>query len=228
MDSNKIIFPIPPQTNIRSTQGDRIIFRIPTDCRKLKGKKPCHLFRKTGECPHILSVGGRARKRRLERYNQYKVDVKALADSLGFKMPTCGWSVYFFFPIPKRWKKYKKEAMHGQLHLSKPDRDNCEKALQDSLSTLDERAAHLSGVGKYWIDPDKIENAALKAGYIEIYLNQEVYSPFGLPFIDQDQFNEAPKRKWVKKDTPDNRKIRKVVPLKLATENLFKKEDKIK
>lgn len=219
MNENRIILPITPQTHIRSTKGDKIIFRIPTECRKLKGKKPCVKFRKTGECPHILSPGGRQRKRRLEKYNQYKVDLLEAANKAGFKMPVAGWAWYFYIPMPSSWTKKKKETMLGQFHCQKPDLNNLEKAAEDSLTITDELVAQRSGSGKFWI-------GAGMPGYIEILINQPIYNPFSVTFIDQDAMKAAPKRKWVKKDTPDLRRNRKVKPLTL--ERFFQKEDKIK
>ena len=212
MTIDRIILPITPQTNVRSTQGDSILFRIPTDCRKLKGKKPCVKFRRTGECPHILSKGGRVRKKRLQRYNQYKVDLKTLADHFKFEMPFCGWSLYFYIPMPKRWSKKKREAMVGQLHLGKPDIDNMTKAFFDSLSVFDERVAQLSGLGKYWTNKP--------VGHIEILLNQPIYNPFNVTFIDQDMLKKEPKRRWVKKDTPDLISTRKPRPIKLIEDRI--------
>lgn len=230
MNDNKIIFPITPQTNIRSTQRDKIVFRIPEDCRKLKGKKPCVKFRKTGECPHILSKGGRLRKKRLERYNQYKVDIREMATKAGFTMPVSGWSIYFYFPIPSSWKPSKRKMFHGQLKLSEPDIDNHLKAFFDSLSITDETVAQLSGTGKFWVDTMDISDSGEKTyapGWIEILLNQEPYNPFNVTFIDQKTIAKAPKRKWVKREEGDPKK-RRAKPKPIKLDSRFLKEDKIR
>lgn len=221
MDQDRIILQITPQTWVRSTKGDKILFRIPEDCRKLKGKKPCHKFRKTGECPHILSKGGRTRKRRLERYNQYKVDLHELATKMRFEMPVCGWSLYFYIPMPKRWSNKKKILMAGQMHMKKPDESNLLKCFEDSLYLKDEVIAQMSGLGKFWVDQPQ--------GYIEVLLNQPIYNPLNVKFIDQEALKLAPKRKWVKKeDKPDlrRRKIQRIILV--PQEELFNREDKIK
>lgn len=230
MSADRIILPITPQTQIRSTQGDKILFRIPIDCRKLKGKKPCAAFRKTGECNHILSAGGRKRKKRLERYNQYKVDVLELTNKAGFKMPTCGWSVYFYFPIPSSWTLAKRKQFHGQMKHSRPDIDNPLKGIFDSLSITDEVIAQLSGLGKFWVDTMTITESGEKIvgpGWIEILLNQPIYNPFSVVMINQETINKAPKRRWTKRDAQDPLKRKsKVRPLKLDPKYL--KTDKIK
>ena len=41
------------------------------------------------------------------------------------------WTAWF--RMPKSWTKKKKQEMAGQLHRSKPDRDNIDKAVLDAL-----------------------------------------------------------------------------------------------
>ena len=60
----KYTFKITPQTNVRSTQGDRIYFRIQRDKLRPEGLK---------------------RLMRLERYNKYKIDLLALAKAMRFE-----------------------------------------------------------------------------------------------------------------------------------------------
>lgn len=244
-----IKIPITPQTHIRSTYGDRIIFRVPEDCphncglpRRSKNSEKVEvktmaatnpkLWKAIGGnewkqripkryirfgCPHMLSEEGLKRKRQLERYNQYKDAVKALCDQAGFKMPVAGWAVYFFIPIPKSYSAKKRAQLHGQHHLLKPDIDNLMKAMFDSLSVDDQKVAHLSGVGKFWIDAP--------VGYIEINGNTYLHNPFGVEFIDQIALKAAPKRNWVKKATEDKRKNRKKKALNIDPRFLT---DKIK
>lgn len=148
----------------------------------------CIDYLTAGECKHILQESGRRRRARINRYNQYKKDIKILCDQHGFNLQVCGWAVYFFFPMPVRWSKKKKARMRGQWKISKPDCDNLLKAICDSLGKRrgdhsdptrlpDEIVAGLSGIGKYWTDKEQ--------GYIEIFRNQPVYNPYNVEFIDQ-------------------------------------------
>lgn len=233
-EEDRIILPICPQTSIRSTQGAKIVFRIPEDCPKACGlprrnkNSPVIKVRNMAKnypdmwealggvnwkprkkkkeikygCPHCLSQESLSRKRRLERYNNYKDELRTLAKEAGFEMPVAGWSVYFYFPMPKSWSKKKKALLEGQLHLQKCDVDNILKGLMDSLVVTDENLAQLSGVGKFWIPEDE-------AGYIEILLNQPIYNPFNVEFINQEAIKLAPKRKWQRsrsKFTPPRKK----------------------
>jgi hypothetical protein len=58
---------------------------------------------------------------RLERYNNYKVELLAEAKSKRFEIPASGLCVTFFIPMPKTWSQKKKTAHHGLLMQSRPD-----------------------------------------------------------------------------------------------------------
>lgn len=134
----KIILNITPQTHVRATQGDSIFFRIPRE---------------------KLRPSGLSRLKRLERYNNYKIDLGAEAKSKGFLFPPVGASITFFVPVPPSWSKKKKKLYHGTFHQSKPDLDNLLKALMDSLMAEDKQIAHIE-LAKRWVD--------FETGWIEI------------------------------------------------------------
>jgi Holliday junction resolvase RusA-like endonuclease len=142
--SKKYILEITPQTHIRSTQGDRIYFRIPRE---------------------KLRPPGLRRLLRLERYNKYKIDVSALAKAQKLDFPHIGASIKFYLPVPKTWKKWKKEQHHLQYHTSRCDLDNMVKALFDSLMSEDKHIAHFEAA-KYWTNSE--------SGWIEITDNFKV------------------------------------------------------
>lgn len=137
----KLVFNITPQTNVRATQGDRILFRIPREKLKAPGLK---------------------RLLRLEKYNEYKLDIAEIARQKSFVMPEQGLHIVFYFPVPKTWKEYKKKEMHMKLHQSKPDVDNCLKAILDSLMNEDKHIADVRAT-KRWINQEE--------GYIEFITN---------------------------------------------------------
>lgn len=238
MDENKIILPITPQTNVRSTQGDRVGFWIPEDCPigcglpRRSAKQPLVDVKTMAQdypeliaafggeysprkkkkqirygCPHCITYEGLMKRRRLERYNQYKIDILTLAKQKGFEMPTSGWAWYFYIPIPVSVTAGKRRALHGQFHIKRPDLNNYEKAAEDGLSVHDETVAQRSGHGKFWVNTlylDEGGNKKIGPGWIEILLNQPVYNPFGVTFIDQDAMAKAAPRKYVltKKKAP--------------------------
>jgi Holliday junction resolvase RusA-like endonuclease len=134
----KIILEITPQTHVRATQGDRIFFRIPREKLRPSGLK---------------------RLLRLERYNEYKLSLSAIAKQKKFVFPNYGASIKFFIPVPKSWKKYQKEQMHMRFNMNRPDLDNLIKALKDSLLSEDKEIAHYEA-SKYWVNQEQ--------GWIEI------------------------------------------------------------
>jgi Holliday junction resolvase RusA-like endonuclease len=129
----KVVFNITPQTNVRATQGDRILFRIPRE---------------------KLRPAGFSRLLRLEKYNDYKVSLSALSKQHKFTIPEQGVHIIFYIPVPKTWKKYKKDEMHMKLHQSKPDIDNLVKAVFDSLFSEDKYIADFRAT-KRWVNKEE-------------------------------------------------------------------------
>lgn len=128
----KVVLRISPQTNVRATQGDRVFFKIPRD---------------------RLRPAGLKRLLRLERYNEYKISLAALAKEKKFVPPDQGGHLIFYIPVPKSWKKYKKEDMHMKLHQSKPDIDNLAKAFFDSIFSEDMHIADIR-LTKKWVNEE--------------------------------------------------------------------------
>jgi Holliday junction resolvase RusA-like endonuclease len=139
----RYVLKITPQTHVRATQGDRILFRIPESRRSEAGTK---------------------RVNRLIKYNDYKISLLALAKQQRFKMPDEGAIIRFFLPMPKSWRNPEREANVNRLHRKKPDLDNLLKAFLDSLFTEDKTISHLGEVSKYWVDSEQ--------GWIEVLTKQ--------------------------------------------------------
>ena len=94
------------------------------------------------------------------RYRAFCDAVRA-AWPAGIPYPAAGAHVTFWLPMPKSWSKRKRDAMRGQPHQQKPDRDNLEKALMDAMCEDD---AHVwdGRTTKRWAD----------TGYITITTNE--------------------------------------------------------
>lgn len=129
---------IRPQTNVRSVQGDRVFFMIPEEKLRPEGLK---------------------RKKRLQKYNQYKMELFDLANDKGFVIPDSGAHITFYIPIPKSIRKNKRPEMHLRPHRVKPDADNFHKAFQDALKKRDQTIWDYH-VTKVWIEHP--------TGYIQI------------------------------------------------------------
>lgn len=209
MSKDRIILNITPKAAIRVTQAMTILFNMPETCPydcglpKKSQKQPKVLVetmadefpdlwrvlggdgwqnrRKKKEmrygCPHSLTYENYMMKKRLERFNEYKKRLKELADEKQLVIPDSGFSIYYYLPEPKRWSKKKRIAMNGQLHKQLLDVDNLTKPIFDVLRPQDKGIAQISGVGKFWVNQE--------SGYIEILLNQKVYNPFSVKFLNK-------------------------------------------
>lgn len=173
----------------RKTKQWEEIVDEPTEGKIWIGDLGCELYNNTGYCKHTSSKYTRDKKRRANEYLKYRNKIKKLCAEAGFELQVSGVAIYYYHPIPTRWSKKKKLIMRGQLKLTKPDWDNMTKAIQDALGKKrgeisdrmpDERVAHLAGTGKYWC-----YDLEAKEGYIEILVNQPVYNPFNVMFINQ-------------------------------------------
>lgn len=65
------------------------------------------------------------------RYRAWTDKARAAAGKLTAGPQNVSWTAYF--AMPKSWLQSKKDKMRGGPHQQKPDRDNCDKALLDSL-----------------------------------------------------------------------------------------------
>lgn len=128
--SKKVVLFITPQTHVRATKGDSVFFRIPRD---------------------KLYPSGLKRLMRLEKYNEYKIDLLTEAKKNHFVLPPTGLHVSFFIPVPRTWSKKKKNAHHGMIHQSKPDIDNLTKAFLDSLVAEDKFIGNIT-ITKRWVN----------------------------------------------------------------------------
>lgn len=127
----KFVFKITPQTWVRVVSGDRIFFRIPRE----------KLFK-----------AGLQRLNRIERYNNYKIDILAEAKRQGFTLPFIGAGIIFNFPMPKKWSKKKRKLLHGSWHDKRPDLSNVLKAFEDALLLEDKEISYYTHLGKRWVD----------------------------------------------------------------------------
>ena len=101
-----------------------------------------------------MRPAGLKRLLRLERYNNYKISLSALAKQAKFNLPEQGAAITFFIPVPRSWSQKKKKLYHGTLHQAKPDLDNLLKAMLDSLLSEDKKIAHFGELCKVWVNLD--------------------------------------------------------------------------
>ena len=145
MPKKIIRFNITPQTNIRTVQSDRWFFRIPR---------------------HKLSKTGLQRLLRIERYNEYKLALRAMALKQHFDFPSQGVWIRFYIPCPRSWSEKKKKFYHGKLHMQRIDLDNFCKALFDGLFTEDKHIGHFTA-SKHWVN--------FETGWIEFEITDPIF-----------------------------------------------------
>lgn len=96
-----------------------------------------------------------ARRKAIQLYYAYcdelrlqaKLNHFTLMDDMGFE---------FHFTMPPSWSHQKRAKMIGHRMRSKPDWDNCIKALMDALCKNDEKISGCCGVRKIWGLENKI------------------------------------------------------------------------
>jgi len=142
-------FPIVPMAAMRATQNMSWIAAISEEDAAKEDAKwsqketalgtmwvKMKLDKKTGERREYArkSPPNYVRQRRhLIAHYENKRKIKAYAESIGFTMPEDCYMILIKFPMPKSWTKKKKSIMNGQRHKSRPDKDNCEKGIIDSI-----------------------------------------------------------------------------------------------
>ena len=86
----------------------------------------------------------------VKRYRRYSDAIKKAMKGVDLDDVYCvSWTCYL--PIPKSWSKKKKAAMAGAYHKQKPDRDNIDKGILDSLFK-DDSGVCAGVLRKYWDD----------------------------------------------------------------------------
>ncbi len=129
-------------------------------------------------------------RRYLLKYLEYKDNLKAHGEKVGFIMPQDAFFMWFFMPMPKTWTKKKKLAMAFKLHKNKKDTDNLSKAIKDALAprksnfvpggmpAMDDRVISSYANAKIYLPDSHVD----KVGVLIIEYNvNEFLNPF---FID--------------------------------------------
>ena len=151
----KFILNITPQTWVRVTANDSIFFRIPRD---------------------KLYPSGLKRLLRIEKHNEYKLNLLAEAKQKQFTIPPQGSGITFFMPCPKSWSGKKRKRYHGSLMQNRPDLKNLLSAFEDALCIEDKYIAHYSYLCKRWVD--------FPSGYIEISIEEPTFEAIDMPSIE--------------------------------------------
>lgn len=155
---------ITPQTHIRTTDNEKWMMAegITDEYLKQFGKKKYDERVLKGAKNPGTPNNYYNRKKVIQRYWEYKRSLKLLSDLE--KVELCGKCLWlkFFLPMPASWSKKKRNKMCFELHESRPDADNCAKAVFDALLKEDNIISDFR-VTKFWIDTK---------GFIEITVGE--------------------------------------------------------
>lgn len=170
---------IPPQTHIRTTDNEKWMMAegVTDEYLKQFGKKK-YDERVVKGAKHPGNPNSYYnRKQTIKRYWDYKRALKLLSDLEGVELIGSQLWIKLFFPMPASWSKKKRNKMCFELHTSRPDADNCGKAIFDALLKEDSIISDFR-VTKFWVDTK---------GFIEITVG-ELPPPIGyVKHIHQDK-----------------------------------------
>ena len=83
----------------------------------------------------------------VQRYYAFKDRLKLEVGSIDFDVKSLSWTAYI--AMPKSWSKKKRKEMELEPHRQKPDRDNIDKAILDSLFK-DDSGIYQGNIMKLW------------------------------------------------------------------------------
>lgn len=184
-------FPFEPQAAKRSVQTQHWLTSVSEEKAKEAEDKFVEGFDKKGEkvWVKILKNGStkilRSRpnyvrtKKYLEKYLNYKDNLRNYGQKVGFIMPQDAFFMWFFMPMPKTWTKKKKTTMAFKLHKNKKDTDNLSKAIKDALAP---RKSNFI-VGKQPAMDDRVISSYANA---KIYLPDEHFDKVGILIVEYD------------------------------------------
>ena len=99
-----------------------------------------------------------ARRPAVLRYFQYRDELQA---AWGEREVPARLRLIFIMPMPKSWSNKKRLLMRGEPHQQKPDIDNLQKSVQDSLCTEDSFIYDVHAT-KFWGESGSLTIETLK------------------------------------------------------------------
>lgn len=145
-----------PSTHVRVTRNELWIARADEDY--LAGLDEKKLIEKGKR-------GGLVRRQRqIQKAMAQKDELTYWKNANKFSLPDGYFVIWFMVPMPKSWRKKKREENRGKPHQNMPDWDNFSKQLTDALRPRkcraagekgsDDKSIHTVAVHKRWADYD--------------------------------------------------------------------------
>lgn len=195
-------FPVEPRSALRSTQTQTWLTKISEDqALKLEqqyqtsyDKKGQIYWWKKGKNNKIKTLKSPPNyvrtKKYLDRYFNYKTELREHADKIGFIMPQDAFFIWFFMPMPVSWTKKKKALMGFKMHKNRLDTDNLTKGILDAIAPR--KSNFMSNRG---IPDDRVISSYANA---KIYLPDEYKDKVGILIVEYQEsdfltgfFNDA-------------------------------------
>lgn len=117
-------FDVNPVPSPRINYKDKFLFQLP---------------------PHKLSGHQQKRRQKLNEYYESKKSIQLQASLMKFNMPSSGYHIFFFVPVPKSLSN----TLMGKPLKKKPDKDNLEKTFLDAVCKSDSHI-YSGGVSKFY------------------------------------------------------------------------------
>lgn len=155
---------IPPQTHIRTTENEKWMLspQVTDEYLKEFGRKKYEERVANGSKNPGTPNNYYNRKKLIQKYFDYKRALKKLAELERVELSGKQIWAKFYFQMPDSWSKKKKNKMCFELHESRPDADNCYKALMDGILKEDKIISDFRAT-KFWTDTK---------GFIEITVGE--------------------------------------------------------
>lgn len=149
MEVRKWILWIPPQTRVEIRDDETWMLKV-TDAYliaygKARHEKEVLAKKKKPKAANYYIL----RKRRMMKWLNYKVALKAVADLEKFVFPEEAGYFKFFIEMPPSWSKKKKNRMEFEMNKQRPDATNFFKACEDSILKEDSGVCDYR-VSKFW------------------------------------------------------------------------------
>lgn len=149
MEVKKWVLWIPPETRVEIRDDEKWMLKV-TDAYciaygKARHEKDVLAGKKKPKAANYYIL----RKKRMFKWLNYKVALKAVADLEKFVFPEEAGYFKFFIEMPPSWSKKKKNRMEFEMNRQRPDSTNYFKAAEDSLLKEDSGVCDYR-VSKFW------------------------------------------------------------------------------
>lgn len=152
---------ITPQTHVRTTKREKWMFAKTDEELVAIGTKRYNRAKEKNPDTAYKPTDFLNRRNSIRRYFEYKRALREEATRRHFVIPEENIWLKFYVPMPKSWRKKKRQQLLFEQKKSAPDIDNYVKGFIDGLLTEDKRLSDYRA-SKFWCDGE--------TGFIEVHV----------------------------------------------------------